>query len=80
MPEEQYVHADDDDYQREYVKHDACLPAHRSSLLLEDRVVATYKAAEQDWRRGAHASRVHLQAGSRLDASGPMLSHGLPVS
>jgi hypothetical protein len=45
MPEEQDVHADHDGYQREHVKHDACLPSHRSTLLLEDRVAATDDAA-----------------------------------
>jgi len=41
MPEEQDVHADHDGYEREHVKHDACLPSHRSTLLLDDRVAAT---------------------------------------
>jgi hypothetical protein len=41
MPEEQDVHADHDGYQREHIKHDACLPSHRSILLLEDRIAAT---------------------------------------
>jgi len=45
MPEEQDVHADHDGYQREHVKHDACLPSHRSTLPLEDRVAATDDAA-----------------------------------
>src|SRR5271157_4144168 len=45
MPEEQDVHAYHDGYQREHVKHDACLPPHRSTLLLEDRVAATDDAA-----------------------------------
>jgi len=45
MPEEQDVHADHDGYQREHVKHDACLPSHRSTLLLEDRVAAMDDAA-----------------------------------
>ena len=45
MPEEQDVHADHDGYQREHVKHDACLPSHRSTLLLEDGVAATDNAA-----------------------------------
>ena len=35
MPEEQDVDADHDGYQREHVKHDACLPSHGSSLLLD---------------------------------------------
>jgi hypothetical protein len=34
MPEEQDVHAGHDGYQREHVKHDACLPSHRSTLPL----------------------------------------------
>jgi hypothetical protein len=33
MAEEQDVHADHDGYQREHVKHDACLPSHRSTLV-----------------------------------------------
>jgi hypothetical protein len=37
MPEEQDVHGHHDGYQREHVKHDACLPSHPSTLLLEDR-------------------------------------------
>ena len=41
MPEERGVHADHDGHQREHVKHDACLPSRRSTLLLEDRVAAT---------------------------------------
>jgi hypothetical protein len=45
MPEDQDVHADHDGYQREHVKHDACLPSHRSTLLLEDRVAAMDDAA-----------------------------------
>ncbi len=45
MPEEQDVHADHDGYQREHVKHEACLPSHRSTLLLDDRVAATDDAA-----------------------------------
>ncbi len=36
MPEEQDVDADHDGHQREYIKHDACLPSHRSTVLLED--------------------------------------------
>jgi len=31
--EEQDVHADHDGYQREHVKHDACLSSHRFVLL-----------------------------------------------
>src|SRR5271166_5639669 len=45
MPEEQDVHADHDGYQREYVQNHACLPSHRSTLLLEGRVAATDDAA-----------------------------------
>lgn len=33
MPEEQDVHADYDGYQREHVKHNACLPSHYSTIL-----------------------------------------------
>jgi hypothetical protein len=45
MPEEQDVHADHDGYQREHVEHDARLPSHRFTLLLDDRVAATDDAA-----------------------------------
>jgi hypothetical protein len=45
MPEEQDIHADHDGYKREHVKHDACLPSHRSILLFEDRIAATDHAA-----------------------------------
>jgi len=45
MPEEQDVRTDHDGYQREHVKHDACLPSHRSTLLLEDRVAVMDDAA-----------------------------------
>jgi hypothetical protein len=45
MPEEQDVHADHDGYQREHVKHDGCLPSHRCTLPVEDRVAATDDAA-----------------------------------
>jgi hypothetical protein len=45
MPEEQDVHADHNGYQREHVKHNACLPSHRSTLLLEDRIAGTDHAA-----------------------------------
>ena len=41
MPEEQDVHADHDGHQHEHAKHDDCLPSHRSTLLLDDRVAAT---------------------------------------
>jgi hypothetical protein len=47
MPEEQYVHADHDGYRREHVKQDACLPSHRSTLLLEDRVATPDEAADR---------------------------------
>ena len=45
MPEEEDVHADHDGYQREHVKHDACLLSHRSTLPLDDRVADTDDAA-----------------------------------
>jgi hypothetical protein len=51
MPEEQDVHADHDGYQREHVNHGACLPSHRSTLLLEDRVAATDVAGRQHVER-----------------------------
>jgi hypothetical protein len=55
IPEEQDVHADNDGYQRERVKHDGCLSSHPAFLVL---------AAEQSQRD------VWRQSRSRISASG----------
>jgi hypothetical protein len=68
MPEDQDVHADHDGYQREHVKHDACLPSHRSTLLLEDRVAATDHAAGRQRCRAFHTQR-HRRNSSRPPAN-----------
>src|SRR5664279_3274291 len=69
MPEEQDVHADHDGYQREHVEHDACVPSHRSILLLEDCVAAIDDPAgrqHRELRYGAALTRPPGRTGTAL--------------
>src|ERR1035438_194671 len=71
MPEEQDVHADHDGYHREHVKHDACLPSHRSTLLLEDRAAVKPDVGQQVYATGGMAALCWHQADASPERSGP---------
>ena len=74
VPEEQDIHTDHDSYQREHVKHDGCLPSHRSCLL-----------CATEWSKSGagspDGSRLRLEGRTRtLSGPSPALRQAISLS
>jgi len=74
VPEEQDVHADDDGYHREHVKHDGCLSSHRLFLLC---ATEWNKSGALD-ARGAVVDARRLERAIRGEHEGVSAAHAEP--